>query len=72
MFHINEHLQYITTVKEYRRPVHNAFSDIFGAKISPQNFLRNQRLDHFASQSTKITIFKEIQMLIVDCTINKF
>ena len=45
---------------------------IFHYKISPQTFLRYKKSDHFASKLTRITIFKEIQTLIVDCTIDQF
>ena len=43
---------------------------IFYCKI--KSFLRYRELDNFASKLTKITIFKEIQTLILSCTVDQF
>ena len=42
------------------------------SKTSPYSFLRNRHLEHFSSKSTEITIFKEIQTLIMDCKMDQF
>jgi len=34
--------------------------------------MRTRKLDHNASKLTKITIFKEIQTLIVNCAVDQF
>ena len=44
---------------------------IFYCKICAQIFLRYRKLDHFASELPKITIFKEIQTLLVNCTVDQ-